>query len=234
MRLAVTVVTLLAVRALAGEEFAPPPEPPVATPRVATPTWSLGAGLSFFSPVSSAGLLAGSSLGLLGTVTTIPITPSVSVERVFSPQFALGLGFEGSVQSVVTAVQPSTAAPTTSSGTIGLGLSPRFVMTNADAPVSFTLFSTLFAGYSSSGPSAGVSNFQVSSHALAVGVGGGIAFELRLLERLAVRVQANLARLSLSSVTVRTTGGVAASEANQLLVGASFIPSPSIELRLYL
>ncbi|MDP3237068.1 MAG: hypothetical protein Q8S33_15010 [Myxococcales bacterium] len=114
-------------------------------------------------------------------------------------------------------------------GTIGFGVSPRFILTSADAPVSFTLFSTLFAGYNAGVPSA-LGNSVVFSNALSVGVGGGIALELRLLERLSLRVQANLARLSLSTST--TASGLIGF--SQVVVGASFIPSPSIELRLYL
>lgn len=236
MRLASMIAVSLFASSALGEEFAPPPAPPTVSARLVTPTWSLGAGLSFFSPVYSAGTLGGTGgLGSLGAVATTPVTPSVSVERVFSPQFALGLGFEGSIQSLSGATQGPASSPT---GTIGIGLSPRFIMTNADAPVSFTLFSTVSAGYSASGPGSvalgtGAAGF-LSSSALSVGLGGGVAFELRLLERLSIRVQANLVRLSVTSLTTRFSGGGPAIEQNQTLVGASFIPSPSIELRLYL
>ena len=234
MRLASLIAIALVATSALGEELVPPPAPPPISARLVTPTWSLGAGLSFFSPVFSAGLLGGTGgLAGLGTLASTPVTPSVSVERVFSPQFALGLGFEGSIQSVSAAQTAS--SPT---GTIGIGLSPRFIMTNADAPVSFTLFSTVSAGYSASGPGSvslgtGTAGF-LSSGALAVGLGSGVAFELRLLERLSVRVQANLVRLSVASLTTRFSAGGPVTEQNQVLVGASFLPSPSIELRLYL
>lgn len=237
MRLAFTIAVLLfAFRALGAEErpaSAPPVAPASALPPLATPTWSLGAGLSFFAPVSSVGLLGGTGAGgSLGTLATIPVTPSVSVERVFSPQFALGLGLEGSIQYVSSGSQTTSNAP---AGSIGVGLSPRFTMTGPDAPVSFALFATLFGGYNSIEGSGMPSSPPVlSSNALAIGVGGGVAFELRLLERLAVRVQASLVRLSLSSFTTRISMLAPQNQFNETVVGGSFIPSPSLELRLFL
>jgi hypothetical protein len=233
MRLAfVIAVTLFASSALGNEEVAAPPAPlvvpPTRLPRLATPTWSVGAGLAFFTPSYGLVGLGGAGGGLTSLSVLTPVAPSVSVERLFSPQFALGLGLEGSVQS--NNFNPSSRSLLT--GSIGLGVSPRFIMTNPDAPVSFTLYSTLLAGYSGAPGAATVSpaglTLSPPGSALSVGVGGGFAFELRLLERLSVRVQVHLARLSLTSQTF-SNGAF-----NQLLLGASFIPSPSLELRLYL
>lgn len=228
MRLAFTIaVFLFAFRALGAEESAPPPPPavaPSALPPLATPTWSLGAGLSFFASGVSGGIAATTPNGL--APLTSPVTPSVSVERLFSPRFALGLGLEGTVQNVST----NRGATNVLIGAIGFGISPRFIMTSTNAPVSFTFFSTLLAGYSTGGQAV-EGNPNVFGNALSLGVGGGIALELRLLERLALRVQANLARLSISTLASVSGGG---NGFNQVVVGASFIPSPSIELRLYL
>lgn len=231
MRLMLAVV-LLAAPTFA-EELAAPPSPP-ATPTIA-PTWSIGAGLTFFAPSSTQLLAAGTAgLGSLGGLTTLtattPVSPSVSIERLFSPGFALGFGLEASLQS--SSVTGLVAAGP--SGSIGLGVSPRFILTNPDAPVAFTVYSTVFGGYASGGQAVlGLTGTALTS-SLSFGVSGGVALELKLLERLSVRAQANLARftLSRSTIGVNSTGGSSQSVVDG--VGFNIIPTPSLELRLYL
>ncbi len=231
MRLALITLILFSVHARA-DELATPPAPPVPTPSPLTPpTWSVGAGLTFFAPTTTQTVAAAGGLGGLSALTTTtPISPSVSVERLFSPQFALGLGLEASLQSSsITGVAAS--GP---SGTIGLGLSPRFILTNADAPVSFTLYSTVFAGYASGGQAIlGLSGTSLTS-AVSAGVGGGIALELKLLERLSVRAQANLVRFTVSHSTISVMSGGQTSVSVVDAVGVNVIPTPSLELRIYL
>ncbi len=225
MRLMLAVV-LLAAPTFA-EELAAPPSPP-ATPTIA-PTWSIGAGLTFFAP-SSQILATGSGLGGLTTLsTTTPVSPSVSIERLFSSQFALGFGLEASLQSSsVTGL--AAAGP---SGSIGLGVSPRFILTNPDAPVAFTVYSTVFGGYASGGQAVlGLSGTALTS-SLSFGVSGGVALELKLLERLSVRAQANLARFTLSRSRI-VVSGTGTSESVIDGVGINIIPTPSLELRIYL
>jgi hypothetical protein len=237
MRFALITLILFSVHARA-DELATPPAPPVApTPPappspLTPPTWSVGAGLTFFAPTTTQTVAAAGGLGGLSALTTTtPISPSVSVERLFSPQFALGLGLEASLQSSsITGF-----AATGPSGTIGLGLSPRFILTNADAPVSFTLYSTVFAGYAGGGQAIlGLSGTSLTS-AVSAGVGGGMALELKLLERLSVRAQANLVRFTFSHSTISVMSGGAQTSVSVVdAVGVNVIPTPSLELRIYL
>lgn len=212
-----------------------------------TPTWSLGAGLSYSFGGGLLGLggLGTAAPGGLGGLTVLAypsLVPNVSLERAFSNHFALGLGVEAGVSttSMVGATRPNPV-----SGSIAIGLSPRFTLTSASAPVAFTVFATLATGYSSSGAvfSTGTPtpvDVSWSSQALSVGVLGGIALEKRFFERLAVRVQAQLARVSLnrgwsaSQSLDQSTGAVVDARSVGSVVNASLVPSPSIELRLYL
>lgn len=229
----VSLVAILVATAGLAEDLATPPSP--APP----PAWSLGAGITFFVPTTTAVLGAGAlpGLGSLTTLSFTPITPSVSIERVFSPRFALGLGLEASLQSAggPRAANAGLAGNETSSGSIGVGVSPRFVMTAPEAPVSFTIYGSVFAGYAgqSLGILAGV--MPSTSSSVSVGVGGGVAFELRLLERLSVRAQANLVRLSVTrlGIAIPSAALVPMNETVFTTVSANVIPSPSLELRLY-
>lgn len=228
-----TLITLIAFAAPAlADELATPPAPPSPTAPVTAPTWSLGAGLTFFAPTTQVIALAGQlgGTGLAGLTATTPVSPSVSIERLFSAQFALGLGVDASLESTsLTGI-----AATSPRGSIGLGLSPRFILTNADAPVSFTLYSTVFLGYASGGQAVlGLAGNTLTS-AISGGVGGGIALELKLLERLSVRAQANLVRLTVSRTAIAVSANGAMSESILNTVGVNVLPTPSLELRLYL
>lgn len=230
MRLLLAVLVLFASAAGAEAALSPPPppvtdaapgpQPPAAPPPATAPAWSIGAGLTFFAPVTTQTLTAG-MVGLVGGLSLLaPVTPNVSIERLFTPHFALGLGLEASLSTTASA----TAAPI--SGSVGFALSPRFILTNVDAPVSFTLYATVFAGYASVALSAAP---PLSASAVSLGVAGGIAFERRLIDRLSLRAQASLVRLSLAQVTSAT----GASAAGTTAISANLIPSPSVELRLY-
>lgn len=159
-----------------------------------TPTWSLGAGLSFGSAgaYGLGGLVGATPGGLGGTVGGLSVgygypsvAPNVSLERQFSTRFALGLGLEAGVNtsSTVGATRPSPA-----SGSAAIGISPRFTLTSESAPVAFTVLATAFAGYGSSGgvvavgaPALGV-EAAYSVQTLSVGVLGGIALEKRFFD----------------------------------------------------
>ncbi len=237
LTVAVLVVTASASRA----------EPPEDESSRLAPTWSLGAGLSF-GPGGSFGLGGLASLGPSGglgglgvlTLANASVTPNVSLERVFSSRFALGLGLEGGVNtsSTVGATRPNPA-----SGSIAIGVSPRFTLTSQSAPVAFTVLATVFTGFASGGGvliSTPLQEFTFSAQTLSVGAMGGIALEKRFFERFAVRIQAQLARVtfsrnwSSSPTQDLTTGAVTDNRNVSSFVNASFVPSPSIELRLYL
>ncbi|MBM4780529.1 MAG: hypothetical protein GQE15_22755 [Archangiaceae bacterium] len=229
MRFALFSLILVSVPALA-DELATPPAPPATVASVTPPTWSLGAGLTFFAPTTQLIGVLGGTGGLSALATTTPVSPSVSIERLFSPQFALGLGLDASLESTsLTGI-----AATSPRGSVGVGVSPRFIVTNPDAPVSFTLYSTLFLGYASGGQAVVGAVGNALTSAVSGGVGGGIALELKLLERLSVRAQANLVRLTVSRSTIAVSSGGATSESVLNTVGVNVLPTPSLELRLYL
>lgn len=209
------------------------------------PTWSLGAGLSY---TIGGGLLGLGSLGTpsggLGGLTVVSspsLTPNVSLERAFSPHFALGLGLEAGTSSVSVVGVPQRSPP---SGSVAIGVSPRFTLTSASAPVAFTLFATLATGFAGAGSVVSIltptpMELTSSSQTFAVGAAGGIALEKRFFERLSVRIQAQLARVSLNrfwtaSQLVDSEGAVVNSRNVASVVNANLVPSPSIELRLYL
>jgi hypothetical protein len=211
-------------------------EPAAAPPFV--PTWSLGAGLTLGSQYFG-GLLGTGGLGVLGGLGTLTyaypgIAPNVSIERAFSSRFALGLGLEAAVGTSTT-VGSTLPAPTAVS--VNLGVSPRFTLTPRSAPVAFTVFATVFAGYSTFSYPV-TEDRTTSSKAFSLGAAGGMALEKRFLERLAVRVQAQLVRLGFvrTWATLPTVPGPLAAENSTVnsSFNASLIPSPSIELRLYL
>lgn len=242
----------LAVFVVTASSSAFAQNPPVEPSRPLAPTWSLGAGISFgfFGGLASLGGLAGvgsTPAGGLGGLTTsggftVAASPNVSLERVFSSRFALGLGLEGGFNAGDTV---GATLPNPSSGSVALGLSPRFTLTSEDAPVGFTAFATAFAGYSSLGAVLAFGGqtpmeFEYSAQLMTLGAAGGFALEKRFFERLAIRIQAQFVRVTLNRywTTSRTTdlssGTVTPSRNVSSVVGASFVPSPSIELRLYL
>lgn len=197
------------------------------------PTWSLGAGLSYgFGGLL--GLVAASpdSPGLVALASP-SLVPNVSLERAFSNHFALGLGLEAGVstRSTVGSTRPSPV-----SGSVAIGLSPRFTLTSAAAPVAFTVFTTMATGIASWGGADNTSNSQT----LTLGLSGGVSLEKRFFERLAVRIQAQLARVTLNrtwsawQAVDPMTGAVVDSRSVGSVVNANLVPSPSIELRLYL
>jgi hypothetical protein len=228
-RLAVIAVVAAAASSRADEPHQPQAVPPF------TPTWSLGAGLTFGS--AYAGLLVGAgALGGLGSLTYASpgVAPNVSIERAFSSRVALGLGLEAAVGTSTTV---GSALPGPTSVSVNLGVSPRFTLTPQSAPVAFAVFATVFAGYSTL--SYPVSEDQATgSRMLSLGALAGISLEKRFLERLAVRVQAQLVRLGLVRTWATLPTAPSPLTAENLVVSSTFnasvIPSPSIELRLYL
>lgn len=216
------------------------------------PTWSLGTGLSFGSGSvgASAGGLGGlaatpGGVGGLGGLTTgfgagFAVVPNVSLERVFSSRFALGVGVEAGVSTNSTVGAPR---PDPTWGSAAIGVSPRFTVTPESAPVALTVLATAFTGFASSGGVWAVTplqEFTYSAQTLSVGAMGGVALEKRFSDRLALRIQAQLARVALNrSWTVlptvdQATNTVSEGRSVGSFVSASFVPSPSIELRLYL
>ncbi|MDP3233768.1 MAG: hypothetical protein Q8N26_13390 [Myxococcales bacterium] len=131
---------------------------------------------------------------------------------------ALGLG----VEAAVTTLSPFG----TTWGSATIGVSPRFTLTPEHSPVAFTVLATVFTGYSSLSVLGPMGTQTVSGRA-----SGGIALEKRFFDRLAIRIQAQLARVTLSRTSSPLTTG---NQAVGSVINASFVPSPSIELRLYL
>ncbi len=223
------VATVVAVLVAAEPGSLPPPPPAVAPiqPPLSFPTWSLGAGLYLVtdSPFPLAQALVGSLATAAFAAPTV--TPSVSLERAFSPQFAMGLGLQGSFFST------QSGGSETPTGSLGVGFSPRFVLTDPTAPVSFTFFTTVMIGYAGTTTNVnltGMNGVLVSS--LTGSVAGGGALEIKLLERLALRVQASFVKFSVARTGLKANA--TATEAVVTVSGVSLIPSPGLELRLYL
>lgn len=220
-----------------------------------TPTWSLGAGLSFGSAAAyGLGGLVGATPGGLGGATAgglsvlaspyLSVAPNVSLERQFSTRFALGLGL-GLEAGVNTSSTVGATRPSPASGSAAIGISPRFTLTSESAPVAFTVLATVFTGYAGYGGvltigAPAMVEATYTAQTFSVGVLGGIALEKRFLERFAVRIQAQLARVALNRQWNsypsfdQATGTVLDNRNVSSFVNASFVPSPSIELRLYL
>lgn len=201
------------------------------------PTWSLGAGFSYgfggLLGLGGMGTASPGGLGGLGVLASPSLVPNVSLERAFSNHFALGLGLEAGVStsSTVGATRPNPV-----SGSVAIGLSPRFTLTSAAAPVAFTVFTTMATGFGSWSGAVDTSNSQTFT----VGLSGGVSLEKRFFERLAVRIQAQLARVTLNRAwsawqTIDpSTGAVVDARSVGSVVNANLMPSPAIELRLYL
>lgn len=238
-RITVAVLVVIATTSLAEEQ-----EP------LTGPTWSLGAGLSLAfggtlgpgAMLGGLGGLGGATPGGLGGLSTASasLAPNVSLERMFSSRFALGLGLEG---AVTTSATVGAMVPGPSSGSAAIGVSPRFTLTSPSAPVAFTVLATAFTGYFSQGGTSLITplgEFPAGAQTLTVGALGGIALEKRFLERFAVRIQAQVARVSFNRSWTAfptqdpSTGVVSENRNAASYVSASFVPSPSIELRLYL
>lgn len=218
------MLSVIIVTSVLAAEPAPPPPPPTVSAPLTYPTWSLGAGL-FFASEGSLGV--GAALGgVLGGVSVPTVSPSVSLERAFTSHFAVGLGAQGTF----TTTQSGMAE--TPSGSLGVGVSPRFVLTAPEAPVSFTFFTTVMIGYAAATSNVNLTGMLGQVSVLSGSVAGGGALELKLLERLAVRVQASFVRFSVSRLGVKAS--MNATESTATTTGVSFIPSPGLELRLYL
>lgn len=213
--------------------------PPAPAETALAPTWSIGAGLGFGFFVGGIGTLPGalpSAPGGLG-LWSGGLAPSVSIERMFSHRFALGFGLEG---TVTTSSTVGSSQPGPLFGGASLGVSPRFTVSPEPWPVALTVFATTFlGGYagSSSFGSEGVlgrSEFQN----LQLGLSGGLALEKRFFERLAVRIQAQLIRVTFTRAwqTLPQMADVAIVPLRSVgsSFSAGFAPAPSIELRLYL
>lgn len=229
------LVTHVALAQVPGPE-AVATNPPLAEAKADPPRWSLGTGVGVgfggftyvgsLSAVGAAPAGAG-GLGALGSLGGT-ITPSVSLERVFTPRFALGLGLDGTIATTTVVAGASSLM-----GRVGLGVSPRFTLTSEQSPVAFTVYATAFASYSAA------DYVQSEAQTLWLGLLGGVALERRLVERVALRVQAQFLRVGFSRWWAATTVPAAdGSPTQQPSVGSSFNagfePVPSVELRLYL
>lgn len=219
-----TIVALL----VAAEPGSLPPPPPAVAPIQAPlsfPTWSLGAGMFLVSDLQLG--IAGLGGGTLASLAAPTVAPSVSLERAFSPQFAMGLGLQGSFFST------QSGGSETPTGSLGIGFSPRFVLTDPTAPVSFTFFTTVMIGYAGTTTNVNLTGMNgVLVSALTGSVAGGGALEIKLLERLALRVQASFLKFSVARTGLKASP--MATEAVVTVTGVSVIPSPGLELRLYL
>lgn len=201
------------------------PNSPPAAPAVSWPRWSVGTGLGLFDGVGLAALggLAGQGgLGGLGGLSVInpSPTPRLTFERLFGEHVALALGVFGDYQSI----QESNFER----GGVGALLGPRFILTNPDAVVAVSAYAAALVSYSIADLS------QFSSSSLTIGGAGGLALERWLIERLAIRIQVQLIRATWSETQSRAEsalGGVQSLWAHSTQV--SFIPGPSVELRLY-
>lgn len=221
---------VVGVRAFADPVAAGPAERPLA------PTWSIGAGLSFgFGGLAFGGGLGsipGATPSLGGLIAVSGASPSVSLERMFSHQFALGVGLEGNVStnSTVGSAQRPVA------GGASLGLSPRFTPSPESWPVALTFYATSSVGWNAGGfeSVAGRQEYQQ----LQLALGGGIALEKRFFERLAVRVQAQLLRVTFfrtwNSIPLAVSDETIISRSVSSSFSAGLVPAPSMELRLYL
>jgi hypothetical protein len=227
-------VALVAAQVDAGTSEAPQPAVaaapvapavPPAAPAVSWPRWSVGTGLGLFDGVAvgAIGGLAGQGglggLGGLSVLSPSP-TPRLTFERLFGEHVALALGIFGDYQSV----QESKFER----GGVGALFGPRFILTNPDAVVSVSAYAAALVSYSLS------DLVQFSSSSLTIGGAGGLALERWLIERLAIRIQVQLIRATWSEIQSRVDsalGGVQSAWAHSTQV--SFIPGPSVELRLY-
>lgn len=206
---------------------APPPAPVPSWPR-----WSVGTGVGLFdgAPVGllggGLGSLGGGGTGGLGglgglSVVAFAPAPRLTFERLFGEHLAMGLGVVGDYQSV--------AQTRFERGSVSVLVGPRWIITNPDAPVAVSAYAAGLFGY-------GVIDFGDSKGTtLTVGGVGGLALERWLIERLAVRLQVQLIRAtwneSQTSLASPLNPVPAGSTSNSTQV--SFIPGPSLELRLY-
>lgn len=205
------------------------PSTPPAAPVASWPRWSVGTGLGLFDGVSSGlavgglgGLAGAGGLGGLGGLSTLNLspTPRLTFERLFGEHVALALGVFGDYQSVQEAAFER--------GGVGAVIGPRFIITNPDAPVAVSAYTAALVSYAITDLS------QFGSSTTSVGGVGGLALERWLIERLAIRIQVQLLRATWSetkSWADSALGGrqVVWSHSTQV----SFIPGPSVELRLY-
>lgn len=227
MRILVAAMTLLVSRAATAEEDAStavetmrrPVEPNQA------PNWSVGAGIGWFQssdwlalPSTGAG-----GVGLQGgTLTFLPSvpTPGLSVERTLNRQVSLGLGLTVDFQSALGSSVNLTR------GSVSLAAGPRWTLTEASAPIAFSVYAAAMVGYANISLTL-PDQAALNSHSFRVGIHGGIAVERALLGQLALRIQLQMLRANLDH-----TFAAAAPAQGVTTTSLSAIPSPFIELRL--
>lgn len=202
----------------------PAPAPPPPARVTEAPRWSVGAGFGIFESLGLSALPALGGSGSLSGVVSITPTPRLTAERLFGDHFALGLGLVATFQA------GDTNAMTNAS--IGATLGPRWILTNPDAVVAVSAWVAAVASY-------GVLEFPATFALRSTSFGGlaGVALERTLLERLSIRLHLQLARVTWSRSVLEQTGtplidpAPAATRAE--VTQASFLPSPSLELRFY-
>lgn len=231
--LAVSIVVLLSQVARA-EDVATAP-----TTDTPQPKWSVGAGIGL-GESSYAGV--GGLIGGLGTVySPLAPTPRLSFERVFSEHFALGLGLMASYQSgeqpiYGTSLGSAIGQQSTSSSSVAVSVGPRWPLTDPASPIAFSLYAAATAGYATMSLG-NPGDEPLGGHSFSFGINGGLAVERMLIDRLALRITAQMVRATLGRNFVQTTStptvlGSAVTQASTA-TQISAVPSPSIELRFY-
>lgn len=219
------VVTLCSALVL-SQVAAPPPAPTPPPPAHVTepPHWSVGAGFGFFESLGLSTLPALGGSGSLSGLVSSTLTPRLTAERLFGDHFALGLG-------LVATFQAGDANSMTNAG-VGATLGPRWIITNPDAIVAVSAWVAAVASY-------GVLELPTSFALRSTSFGGlaGVALERTLIERLTIRLQLQLARVTWSRGVLEQTATplIDASPATTRaeVTQASFLPAPSVELRFY-
>ncbi len=214
----------------------------VSTTITAQPKWSLGAGIGFGdSSFAFGGLGALGGLGGFGWwYQAFTPTPRLSFERIFSEHFVLGLGLTASYEvGSSPTFGPVIAGSTLSrneSGSTAISLFPRWILTNADSPVAFSVYAAATGGYAAVRIGYPEEEPQIG-RSYSVGLNGGITLERMLIERLALRISTQIVHATLAQNFIQSTStpAVLGSAVTQTstTAQASVVPSPSIELRLY-
>lgn len=189
----------------------------VASPAVEAPParWSVGTGLGLFegTGLAALGSLSG---GLLNTaLLNVSPAPRVTFERLINDRLTLGLGL---VAQYGKAVEGGTEQ-----GSVSALLGPRWIFTNPESPIALSGYVAGLVGYGV------VAVSQVAGGTLTLGGVIGAALERVLIDRLALRLQLQLLRVTWSESW--QTGALAAQVSHNTQV--SFIPGPSLELRFY-
>lgn len=172
-------------------------------------------------------------LGVNGAAPPYSPTPVLTFERILSERLSLLLGLAGSYSG--GPIYSSEPPINQRSGGLTASLGPRFVLSDASLPVAVSVYVAGSAGYAAA--SYGTpSDMSQGGHTWSFGASGGVAVERQLINRLALRIQTQLVRATLDQSFTRfpmTPLSGTVQERNDTSLRVSFLPSPSVELRLY-